>query len=255
MLDGLERLEYRGYDSAGIAVLDGGALKIEKTTERIKNLKDKTDDGNNVSGTIGIGHTRWATHGVPSYANAHPHTSADKKFAVVHNGIIENYIQLREELKADGVQFVSETDTEVVPQLLQKYYEGDFFAAVAKTIARLEGSYALGILCADCPDTLIAVRKFSPLIVGLSDTANFIASDVTAIVSHTKDIMYIEDGEIAVLTPDNVKLYDSDKNETNSDDGEDDSGYDSPESRPASQAGDSEYEDENDRDEDDDEED
>ena len=213
MLDGLERLEYRGYDSAGIAVLDGGALKIEKTTERIKNLKDKTDDGNNVSGTIGIGHTRWATHGVPSYANAHPHTSADKKFAVVHNGIIENYIQLREELKADGVQFVSETDTEVVPQLLQKYYEGDFFAAVAKTIARLECSYALGILCADCPDTLIAVRMFSPLIVGLYDTANFIASDVTAIVSHTKDIMYIEDGEIAVLTPDNVKLYDSDKNE------------------------------------------
>ena len=213
MLDGLEKLEYRGYDSAGIVVLDGGVLKLEKTTERIKNLKDKTDDGKNVSGNIGIGHTRWATHGVPSFANAHPHTSGDKKFAVVHNGIIENYIQLREELKADGVEFVSETDTEVVPQLLQKYYEGDFFAAVAKTIARLEGSYALGILCADCPDTLIAVRKFSPLIVGLSDDANFIASDVTAIVSHTKDIMYIEDGEIAVITPDGVKLYDSDKNE------------------------------------------
>ena len=201
MLDGLERLEYRGYDSAGIAVLDGGALKIEKTTERIKNLMDKTDNGKNVGGTIGIGHTRWATHGVPSFNNAHPHTSADGKFAVVHNGIIENYIQLREELKSDGVEFVSETDTEVVPQLLSKYYEGDFFAAVAKTVSRLEGSYALGILCADCPDTLIAVRKFSPLIIGLSKEANFIASDVTAIVSHTKDIMYIEDGEIAVLTP------------------------------------------------------
>lgn len=215
LLDGLERLEYRGYDSAGIAVLDGGDLKIEKTTERIKNLKDKTDDGKAVNGTIGIGHTRWATHGVPSFANAHPHTSGNCKFAVVHNGIIENYIQLREELKADGVNFVSETDTEVVPQLLQKYYEGDFFAAVAKTIARLEGSYALGILCADCPDTLIAVRKFSPLIVGLSDSANFIASDVTAIVNHTKNIMYIEDGEIAVLNPDGVKLYDSNKNEIN----------------------------------------
>lgn len=213
LINGLEMLEYRGYDSAGVAVLNGGEFQIEKTTERIKNLAEKTDDGKTIHGTIGIGHTRWATHGVPSEVNAHPHTSGDKKFAVVHNGIIENYIQLKEELKADGVEFVSETDTEVIPHLLRKYYDGDFFAAVTQAVSRLEGSYALGILCADYPDTLIAVRNFSPLIIGLSQNANYIASDVTAIVSHTKEVLYIEDGEIAVLTPDSVKLYDPDKNE------------------------------------------
>ena len=213
LLDGLERLEYRGYDSAGVAVLDGGAFRIEKTTARIKNLKDKTDGGRNLPGTDGIGHTRWATHGAPSYENAHPHTSQSGKFAVVHNGIIENYIQLKEELTADGFVFRSETDTEVIPQLIEKYYDGDFFGAVQKAVARLEGSYALGILCADCPGTLIAAKKFSPLIIGLAKDANFIASDVTAIVSHTKDILYIEDGETAVITPDSVKLYAADKSE------------------------------------------
>lgn len=213
LLEGLERLEYRGYDSAGIAVLENGGIHIEKTTERIKNLIEKTDNGSTVNGTIGIGHTRWATHGAPCTKNAHPHVSSDGKFAVVHNGIIENYMALRDSLKADGVEFASETDSEVVPQLLAKFYKGDLFEAVSKTVAQLEGSYALGIICTDCPDTLIAVRKFSPLIIGLSKDANYIASDVTAIVSHTRDILYIEDGEIAVLTPDGVKLYDSDKNE------------------------------------------
>lgn len=213
LLDGLERLEYRGYDSAGVAVLDGGAFRIEKTTARIKNLKDKTDGGRNLPGTDGIGHTRWATHGAPSYENAHPHTSQSGKFAVVHNGIIENYIQLKEELTADGFVFRSETDTEVIPQLIEKYYDGDFFGAVQKAVARLEGSYALGILCADCPGTLIAAKKFSPLIIGLAKDANFIASDVTAIVSHTKDILYIEDGETAVITPYSVRLYAADKSE------------------------------------------
>ena len=212
-MDGLARLEYRGYDSAGIAVMENGAVQIEKTVDRIKNLQDKTDNGASVPGNIGIGHTRWATHGAPSIPNAHPHVSGNKTFAVVHNGIIENYLELREELKADGFTFASDTDTEVVPMLLQKYYQGDFFDAVAKTIARLDGSYALGILCTDMPDTLIAVRKFSPLIIGLSEGENFIASDVTAIVSKTKDILYIEDGEIAVLTPDSVKLYTADKTE------------------------------------------
>ena len=212
LLDGLERLEYRGYDSAGIAVLGENGLTVEKTTERITNLKEKTNSGAAINGRLGIGHTRWATHGVPSHSNAHPHLSADGKFAVVHNGIIENYIQLREELKAEGIEFTSETDTETVPQLLQKYYEGDLFEAVAKTVSRLDGSYALGIICTDYPDTLIAVRKFSPLIIGLSEDENFIASDVTAIVSHTKNIMYIEDGEIAVLTPAGVTLYDSERN-------------------------------------------
>lgn len=213
MLDGLERLEYRGYDSAGAAVLNGRKLNIEKTTERIKSLIDKTDGGKKLVGTLGIGHTRWATHGKPSIPNAHPHTDTDGKFAVVHNGIIENYITLREELKNDGVIFSSETDTEVIPALLRKYYNGDFFEAVSKTVERLEGSYALGILCTDRPNTLIAVRKFSPLVIGLSQDASYIASDITALVSYTKDIMYIEDGEIAVLTPDAVKLYDRDKNE------------------------------------------
>lgn len=213
LLEGLERLEYRGYDSAGIAVLENGGIHIEKTTERIRNLIEKTDNGSTVNGTIGIGHTRWATHGAPCTKNAHPHVSSDGKFAVVHNGIIENYMALRDSLKADGVEFASETDSEVVPQLLAKFYKGDLFEAVSKTVAQLEGSYALGIICTDCPDTLIAVRKFSPLIIGLSKDANYIASDVTAIVSHTRDILYIEDGEIAVLTPDGVKLYDSDKNE------------------------------------------
>ncbi len=211
LLDGLEKLEYRGYDSAGIAVEADGHFQIEKTIERIQNLKDKTNSGKAVPGNIGIGHTRWATHGVPSLANAHPHICKNGKFAVVHNGIIENYMELREELKADGVQFASETDTEVIPHLLAKYDHGDFFEAVAKTISRLEGSYALGILCTDAPDTIIAVRKFSPLIIGLSNDANFIASDVTALVSHTKNILYIEDGEIAVLTPSGVTLYNADK--------------------------------------------
>lgn len=213
LLDGLERLEYRGYDSAGIAVLNGGSFGIEKTTERIKNLMNKTDGGSKLPGTDGIGHTRWATHGAPSYENAHPHTSSSGKFAVVHNGIIENYIQLKEELMADGVTFKSETDTEVIPQLIEKYYKGDFPDAVQKAVARLEGSYALGILCTDCPGMLIAAKKFSPLIIGLAKDANFIASDVTAIVSHTKDILYIEDGETAVITPDSVKLYAADKSE------------------------------------------
>ena len=215
LLDGLEKLEYRGYDSAGIAVLDNGKIKTEKTTERIKNLKDKTDNGGNLKGCIGIGHTRWATHGAPSFENAHPHLSSDKKFAVVHNGIIENYLQLKDELKEKGVRFNSETDSEVIPQMISVNYNGDFFDAVSKTVKKLEGSYALGIICSDYPDTLIAVRKFSPLIIGVSENENFIASDVTAIVTHTRDVVYIEDGEIAVLTPSQVKFYDSDKNEIN----------------------------------------
>lgn len=212
LLDGLDRLEYRGYDSAGIAVLDNNRFTTVKTVERIKTLKEKVENQSDVCGCTGIGHTRWATHGAPSDVNAHPHISADGRFAVVHNGIIENYIALKEELKADGVVFKSDTDTEVIPNLIQKYYEGDLFAAVSRAVSRLEGSYALGILCSEYPDTLVAVRKFSPLIIGLSKDSNFIASDVTAIVSHTRDIVYIEDGEIAVLTPKSVKVYDADKN-------------------------------------------
>lgn len=213
LLNGLERLEYRGYDSAGIAVLNKDKFTINKTVKRIKTLIDSTDNGKNVQGTIGIGHTRWATHGAPTSFNAHPHLSDDFKFAVVHNGIIENYLELRAELEKDGIVFKSETDTEVVPQLLQKYYKGDFLDAVKKTVARLNGSYALGIICTDYPDTLIAAKQFSPLILGIGKEEKYIASDVTAVVSHTRDVIYIDDGEIAVLTPDTYAVYGKDGKE------------------------------------------
>ena len=213
LLNGLERLEYRGYDSAGIAVLNKDKFTINKTVKRIKTLIDSTDNGKNVEGTIGIGHTRWATHGAPTSFNAHPHLSDDFKFAVVHNGIIENYLELRAELEKDGIVFKSETDTEVVPQLLQKYYKGDFLDAVKKTVARLNGSYALGIICTDYPDTLIAAKQFSPLILGIGKEEKYIASDVTAVVSHTRDVIYIDDGEIAVLTPDTYVVYGKDGKE------------------------------------------
>lgn len=208
LIGGLERLEYRGYDSAGIAVLDNGTLGVVKTTERIKALAEKTENGKTLCGTVGIGHTRWATHGAPTEANAHPHLSGDGKFAVVHNGIIENYASLRDSLRADGVTFASETDTEVIPQLLAKLYRGNLFEAVAKTTAMLEGSYALGIICTDYPNTIVAARRFSPLIIGLSENANYIASDATAIVTETREVLYPEDGEIAVITPEGVELFD-----------------------------------------------
>lgn len=213
LLDGLKKLEYRGYDSAGIALINNGEIKTEKTVGRIKSLMDKTEKGKTIAGNTGIGHTRWATHGVPSIENAHPHFSEDKKFAVVHNGIIENYSTLKKQLISEGVNFVSETDTEVVPQLLSKYYDGDIKATVKKVIRMLEGSFALGIICKDFPDTLIAAKKFSPLIVGLSKNENIIASDVTAIASLTKDIVYLEDGEFAFLSPDSVKFYNSEGEE------------------------------------------
>lgn len=209
LLDGLERLEYRGYDSAGIAVLNKGAFQIEKTVERISALKMNTENGAAVPGTIGIGHTRWATHGAPCKRNAHPHKSFGGRFTVVHNGIIENYIALKDELIGEGIAFKSETDTEVVAHLLEKYYEGNVFQAVAKAISRLEGSYSLGILCSDLPGTLYAVRHFSPLIIGLGEGNQYIASDVTALISHTKNVLYIEDGEIAEITADGVQLLDT----------------------------------------------
>lgn len=213
LLDGLKRLEYRGYDSAGIAVSDGGNISATKTVGRIKSLAEKTDNGNSVKGFTGIGHTRWATHGAPNIPNAHPHLSGDGKFAVVHNGIIENYTELKKALTDDGVVFLSETDTEVVPHLLQKYYNGDIVSTVKAVTNMLEGSFALGIICTDYPNTVVAAKKFSPLIVGLKSGSNIIASDVTAISSVTKDIAYLDDGDIAVLTPECVKFYDSLGNE------------------------------------------
>lgn len=208
LLNGLSKLEYRGYDSAGIAVLDGNSINIKKTKGRIKDLSDMVDGGNAVCGTIGIGHTRWATHGEPSDVNSHPHASTNGKFAVVHNGIIENYITLREELTAKGYKFVSQTDTEVVAHLIESCYNGDLLDAVAKAIAQLEGSYALGVVCADEPEHFIAVRQASPLIVGVSPDGSFVASDVTALVAHTKDIIYVEDNEIVVAGRDGVEIFD-----------------------------------------------
>ena len=208
LLKGLSRLEYRGYDSAGIAVLHDGKIQVEKVSGRIAKLCEKTKDGALVPGAVGIGHTRWATHGAPTDQNAHPHVSNDGRFAVVHNGIIENYLELRKELIRDGYVFRSETDTETIVHLLELYYDGDVKAAVMKTAARLEGSYALGIVCTDDPDALFVVREASPLILGVGVGENYFASDVTALVSHTKNVIYLEDGEFARLTPDSVTVYD-----------------------------------------------
>lgn len=208
LLDGLKKLEYRGYDSAGVAVMNANAIRVEKVSGRIQNLCDKTEDGKTLPGTIGIGHTRWATHGAPTDTNAHPHLSNDGRFAIVHNGIIENFAAIRENLIRDGYVFESETDTEVVVHLLEKYYDGDMKATVRRVTAELTGSYALGILCRDFPDEVYAVRESSPLIIGLGVGENFFASDVTALVQHTKNVIYLEDGEFAVVTPDSVAVYD-----------------------------------------------
>ena len=207
LLEGLRKLEYRGYDSAGIAVTHDGSISISKATGRIAGLAEKTEDGRLLPGTTGIGHTRWATHGAPTEPNAHPHASNDGRFAVVHNGIIENYMELREELTRKGYRFESETDTEVVVHLVEMYYQGDLKQAVMRTSARLRGSYALGIICADEPDTIFVVREASPLILGVGIGENFFASDVTALVAYTRNAIYLEDGEFAALTPNSVTVF------------------------------------------------
>ncbi len=208
LLEGLKRLEYRGYDSAGVSVYSGGRLNVVKAEGRLQVLSDLIGGGAAVPGTTGIGHTRWATHGKPSDINSHPHTSNSGRIAIVHNGIIENYLKLKEMLISKGVEFHSETDTEVVAQLIDYFYSGNLLEAVHKAIDRLKGSYALGIMSSDCPDTIIAVRKDSPLIVAMSETGNFIASDVTAVLKYTRDVIYMDDGEYAVVTSDGVKIYD-----------------------------------------------
>ena len=212
LLDGLARLEYRGYDSAGVAVVSPEReLQVRKAKGRLQVLSDAIHGGADLSGCIGMGHTRWATHGAPSEVNSHPHVSAGGKFAVIHNGIIENYVEIKEFLVAQGVRFRSETDTEVVAQLLEFYYNEchDFFEAVGRVLRRIEGAYALGMLCADCPDRIIAARKDAPLLLGYGDGCTFLASDVTAIIKHTRDIAYMEDGEVAVLTTNGIEVYDA----------------------------------------------
>lgn len=211
ILDGLKSLEYRGYDSSGMALISHGEIIVEKKTGKIQNLADSIK-GKVFSSEIGIGHTRWATHGIPSDINSHPHYSMDKSTAVVHNGIIENYQTLRKELEKKGYVFASDTDTEVISHLIQEYYNGDILDSVIQVLKKLEGSYALGIVHKNHPDELICARQHSPLVIGAGENENFIASDVSALLKHTKDVYYLEDGDIAVLKNNEIKIYDENKN-------------------------------------------
>ena len=210
LLDGLQRLEYRGYDSAGIAVNGPEGMRVKKAKGRLQVLKDLTHDGADLPGTLGIGHTRWATHGEPNDINAHPHVSRSGRIAVVHNGIIENFAELKGQLLHKGYQFKSETDTEVVAQLLDYYYEqcGDVLEAVRRMLSAVEGAYALGIVSTDAPDMLIAARKDAPLLLGYGEGENFIASDVTALLRHTRNVVYMDDGELAVVSAGGIRIYD-----------------------------------------------
>lgn len=213
LLDGLAKLEYRGYDSAGIAVYDGEKIRTEKAVGRLKVLEELTQDGATLPGTVGIGHTRWATHGVPSDLNAHPHFNHDHSIVVVHNGIIENYLKLKKKLTGKGYEFLSETDTEVIAHMLDYYYKGDPLDAISKVMHRMEGSYGLGIMFRDHPDEVYAVRKDSPLIVGTSPEGNLIASDVPAVLKYTRDVYYLENEEIVKLTRDGLHFYNIDEEE------------------------------------------
>lgn len=210
LLDGLGKLEYRGYDSAGLAIYDGSDIEVVKAKGRLQALRDLTSDGNGMKGMVGIGHTRWATHGEPTVSNAHPHCNGSKSIAVVHNGIIENYQPLREKLISKGYTFASETDTEVVAHLLDYYYKGNPLQAIETVMQRVQGSYALGILFKDFPDKVYAVRKDSPLIVGASEEGNFIASDVPAILKYTRDVYFIENREICELSKNSIVFYNED---------------------------------------------
>jgi len=212
LLDGLARMEYRGYDSAGVAVRSQTkGLQVKKTKGRLRVLSDLIHGGADLEGTVGIGHTRWATHGEPNDVNAHPHVSEGGNIALVHNGIIENYLEIKESLLQKGVKFTSDTDSEVVAQLLEFYYDEchNMLDAVSRVLHRIEGSYAFGIICSDYPNALIAARKDSPLILGYGKTGNFIASDVTAVIKYTRDVAYMDDGEIAVVTDESIDVFNS----------------------------------------------
>ena len=216
LIKGLKKLEYRGYDSAGIAVF-GDGIHVVKTKGRLADLDAKVQAMGGVEGHVGIGHTRWATHGAPSDVNSHPHTSMNGRISVVHNGIIENYLQLKAELEEKGYVFASETDTEVVAQLFDYYYDGDMVDTLIRVIGRVRGSYALGILCNEKPDEIVAVRKDSPMLVGIGKNENFIASDIPALLEYTKDYYLLNDNEIVVLKKDSITILDLDKNEIKKD--------------------------------------
>lgn len=216
LIKGLEKLEYRGYDSAGIAVFNNG-INVVKTKGRLAELAEKVKSLGGVEGTMGIGHTRWATHGAPSDINSHPHTSMSSKITVVHNGIIENYIQLKAELENNGYKFVSETDTEVVAQLFDFYYDGNMVDTLIKVIKKVRGSYALAIMCTEKSDEIVAVRKDSPMLIGLGEGENYIASDIPAVLEYTKNYYLLNDNEIVILKKDSVTILDMDKNEIKKD--------------------------------------
>lgn len=213
IIEGLSKLEYRGYDSAGVAVNGSNCdeLNIRKFKGRLSVLAEDLEK-NPIDGNLGIGHTRWATHGEPSDVNSHPHFNQAKTIAVVHNGIIENYMEIKEELISEGVKFESQTDTEVIAHLVDKYYEGNLLDAVYKTISKLRGAYALGVICKDHGNELVAVRKDSPLVVGVGEGENFIASDIPALLKYTRDVYFLENGEIVHLKDENVTIYDSNRN-------------------------------------------
>ena len=210
LLEGLEKLEYRGYDSAGIAVFDGKDIHMAKASGRLRVLRELTEDGSVLKGTAGIGHTRWATHGSPTDVNAHPHFNSDSSIAVVHNGIIENYLKLKRKLEGKGYSFLSETDTEVIVHLLDYHYRGDPVETITKVMHRMEGSYALGIIFRDHPGEIYAVRKDSPLIVGAAGEGNFIASDVPAVLKYTRQVYFLENEEIARLTGNLLEFFNID---------------------------------------------
>ena len=214
VLKGLKKLEYRGYDSAGIAVVCNNLLHIRRSVGKLCNLTDNiTQDP--ISSNIAIGHTRWATHGKPSENNAHPHTDASNSIVIVHNGIIENYAYLKSQLKKNLKDFKSETDTEVIVHLIKKYYKGDLFDAVKKTLSKVKGSYALGVICKDDPHTIICARQEAPLIIGVGVKENFIASDIPALLTYTRDMIFLENGDIAKITKDKIVITDKEGNEQN----------------------------------------
>lgn len=217
LIEGLSKLEYRGYDSAGIAVFHDHDVCVEKYKGRLSVLEEKIKD-KNLNGNIGIGHTRWATHGEPSDRNAHPHTNCSENIAIIHNGIIENYMKLKEWLiEINGDCFKSETDTEVIAHLIDYYYEGDLMDAVYKAIDKMEGAYAIGVICKEEPDKIIAVRKDSPLIVGIGEGENFLASDIPALLKHTRNMYLIENDEVVLITKDDIKIFNELRQEQNRD--------------------------------------
>ncbi|MDD4080853.1 MAG: glutamine--fructose-6-phosphate transaminase (isomerizing) [Eubacteriales bacterium] len=209
LLEALKKLEYRGYDSAGIALIEDGHIQVRKARGRLQHLMDITSGGMETPGHVGIGHTRWATHGEPSDRNSHPHLSNDERFAVVHNGIIENFRQLKEMLISRGYHFHSDTDSEVISNLMQEYDQGSLVETLAAAAVHLEGSYALGVLSLDEPGAIAALRKDSPLIIGRGEGENYLVSDIPAIISHTRDVYLLEDGEIALMTDSEVSFFDA----------------------------------------------